>query len=772
MNPIVPKTDWSGNDQTNIEKDSKTKKSLISEHTSTDTSIAKRAVSTTLKPGMPKHSVDKATLSISSSTPPVDAEAMAKTMRSSMSKTSSSKSLFLEDGQVSQAVFERIVPQKILAAINTFKDWRGSSDYFHDFDLSLIDDLIAAFERGEVNSIVGRDGVIYPKIAFSSIFEEHLTKHCEDLEKAQIIASAFDKHFAGANLSSHDKKTFQDKLVKYVDFIGFNQINIQKILKKSPAIQHIVERHPHIWKKSIGPFLAQSSAEMGKLAAEAASGVPEKDRVQALQPVITTTSSGGAHISISNVIKSSLEARGITPVVVNKSDLEAVDKLSRCIGIPRKDLFNKISQQSGQMEYGKKLKILDDHLGRFIPDRKMHNFRQKVGDSKLIVSTSHHPEDVRLVAEKDARICFQICDYGYLPDKFWKISRTISRYDLSGIVLHVPSEKSTLRVKKGHLASPKSAHLGRAPSPKTVRPESPESTTSPDAESWKSTYTHFVRTFRYPVHAAFSHEIEDSGLPKIKADFGFRSSAKLWVMTMGSQGVGGILEKYIDQIIDGVKKDIVHSTATPLDIAILCGANEQMRKDLREYFETKLSEAAHGDPKLLADLRGCLNFHPLAKLPLEKVAQLGKISDAFLSKPGGGTAAEALIGEFPMVIHREERHPWEFGNIDELSEAGAQEIRPGESFYEKAKKAQKIRSPNPLTNPEACVDYALEALWRLEQARGKLAEALPMLAAKQKSSMRKSSESDSPSLSSSSSSPSSSSSSSPSSSPPLEQLSP
>jgi len=166
-------------------------------------------------------------------------------------------------------------------------------------------------------------------------------------------------------------------------------------------------------------------------------------------------------------------------------------------------------------------------------------------------------------------------------------------------------------------------------------------------------------------------------------------------MTMGSQGVGGILFKYIDQIVAGAVQDIrAGRPLKDLDVIILCGANQGLQQDLNVYYDQAMIEGCKGDPQLFVQLKEHLHFASLPKLKLEEMAVIGKASDAFLSKPGGGTTAEVLSGEFPMLIHREQKHFWEFGNIEELLAAGAEEVNS--DFYEKAKKANRVKVLSPI----------------------------------------------------------------------------
>ncbi len=604
-------------------------------------------------------------------------------------------SSFFKCGHITQEIFSLLLPKEMLT------EQKGDPKFWESFDETVLDELLLALEQDAVTSITTRDGTVYSKIQFSSLFERQLYECSQDLKKAKIISQAYEHHIERSSLTEAQKHKLQKKLIKYVDYIGVRQGNIRKILKQNVSLDFLTQQD---WQKFVSPFLADVSVHMKGMLEELNQENAERPPVSPDQVVITTTASGGAHISISRVIQENLDKRNIPHVLVNESHLLSEDKLSQCIGIPKRDLFNKICQQSDRMKYGKKLRKLDEKLSLFIPDDQMDKFRKAIGNSEIIVSTSHHPDNIRCVAENGKRICFQVCDYGEIPDKLEKIAKTTTKYNLSGITFHAPSQNSTLRVKKGNpIAYPKQ-----------------KTSTSPKDTIYKN-YEHFVRVNHYPVHEAFRQQLSASDIIYVKENFHLRPEARLWVMTMGSQGVGGILEKYIDQVIEGAIQDVEKGEFELLDIAILCGTNTSMMNSITNYTEKKLKAAcATHSPEVYATLKQKLQFKPFPRIELNEVALLGKASDAFLSKPGGGTTAEALEGEFPMVVHKEEKHPWEFGNIDELVMGGAVLLRPGDNFYEAAKHAAKIKSPHPINEPDKCIDFTVQVLWNIEQARQKI----------------------------------------------------
>lgn len=590
---------------------------------------------------------------------------------------------------VTKEIFSRLFPKNFIeAAAGPGK--MGQPELWDDshFDKEILDKLLTALEEGRVQSIESDEGV-FTKLSYDSNFHAELHKKSLDYDKSTIIAKSFKNHLN--HLPKKDKIKLKKTLAKYIDYVGVDQSNIKKILKKSESTSSIFISEEG--KECLNKFLDEITTGIRQIVSQRVQ-MGEQERLAEGAPLIgedtvaiTTTSSGGAHLSIASVLQTNLAKRNIPHAIINESHLVKKDNLQRFTKLHRNEVFNKVSQQSQQMTYGKKLKKLDDYLNQFYPDESSDVFRGAVGNATYVLSTSHHPDNVRVVAEHGKTIYFQVCDFGHLSEKLHEVARVVAKYSLSNIFFFTPSERSTLQLTEK--------------APQGLPPAAPNTNASalalpPELEKYKERYENYQRVSlltQYPIHEAFTREISKAEIEQFKEKYQLRQEAKLWAMTMGSQGVGGILFKYIDQVIRGAIKEIQTGKSVELekglDVIILCGANQALHKELNEYYDRAMVENCQGDAQLLVQLREYVHFTSMPKLKLEEMAIVGKASDAFLSKPGGGTTAEVLLGEFPMLIHREEKHFWEFGNIEELLAAGAEEIH--HDFYEKAKKANRVK---------------------------------------------------------------------------------
>lgn len=609
---------------------------------------------------------------------------------------------------LTKKMLEKIIPQGFLELIN--QNQPGSVIAWNadpQFDPEILPELLKAFKEKRVKSIE-TEGKSHEKLTYSSRFERDLHMESQDIHKAKIISQAFKESFT--HLPKEDQKRIAKVLVTYVDFIGVRKENIFKIMTKEKTVKQLFESDEN--KQVLDNFLNKISTKMEVIVNNHI--VKSDPKMDNEMIVITTTASGGAHLSIASVINENLSKRQIPHVVINEQELVKEDNLKYFVGIARKDVYNKVSQQSQQMTYGKQLKLLDDNLSEFVPDQFMDSFRTAIGNSSLLVSTSHHPENVRAVAENNQRVCFQICDFGTIPSKLIKLAQTVTTFDLSGIEFFVPSSTNVLELGENRFLAPKS----------NVKFPSIDRKVSEDTEYEEllKNYQKFAKVMKYPVHDSFKNPMSKEDIKLLKKEQGLREEANLWVLTMGSQGVGNILKHYIKQIVEGAAADATRNELEDLDIVLLCGANKSLTKELEAFSNEVIKDICNGDETLHSKLHQKLKFNFKSKVSLDVVARLGKASQAFLSKPGGGTTAEAIAGNFPMIVHKEEKHTWEFGNIAELVQSGATEMKEGDNFYDKAKSANRLQSLNPGLDdpyPNENIDYAIDVLWRIEVLRKK-----------------------------------------------------
>lgn len=159
----------------------------------------------------------------------------------------------------------------------------------------------------------------------------------------------------------------------------------------------------------------------------------------------------------------------------------------------------------------------------------------------------------------------------------------------------------------------------------------------------------------YPVQDPFYRFAALKQMPaeilRLKASIGSYLGSRLSLeahedaitLMMGSLGCGDVIEKYAQQLLK-------MRFERPLHLFLCCGSNEGLYTTLQSYTNS-------------ADVI----LHPLPRINPEAVAALYTISKSLITKPGGGTLAEAIVMRIPMLLDNTSGHldavVWERGNM-------------------------------------------------------------------------------------------------------------
>ncbi|MBS0649370.1 MAG: hypothetical protein JSS10_09135 [Verrucomicrobia bacterium] len=474
---------------------------------------------------------------------------------------------------------------------------------------------------------------------------------CEDLEKSKFLHEAFETAKNTCKSSGDLAKAMRKRLIKYSDYLGNNQELVKNIL---------------LGKQSLKP---QEKQFLEVFCQELIKKYPTKPTRVSNSPclVIGTSSSGGAHRSISNAIlerlsgkieglkhtdtlaikTSSLNDRIIIKIVDETAltDNEQ-DPLKMCTGIAYSRCYSEIEQQLNSPSYNKKLRALAKKLALFIPYPHAEEIKKVLAGTKYFVSTSHHDYNVRLLSEGVMELNFQICDFGSISPKLQEIAATTSKYGLSCIKFFAPSENTFLDYKSR---------------------KRPKKITSQELQQKK-----IVAAIGYPVKLAFTRpDLQQEAQKQKEKLWACRKEAGKVFIMMGAQGVGNIANDYIDNIL---KKN----TNIPMSVLVGCGNNKQMQDEIKKI--------ADQNKKQHLQIQS-IGFS-------EDIPYIGCLADVFMTKPGGGTIAEAIYAGFPLFIHKNQNAPWEFGNIDEATtNAKIGQVINSEQFYEDL--VEILKKPRP-----------------------------------------------------------------------------
>lgn len=586
------------------------------------------------------------------------------------------------EGSVSKESLASIFPEDLVSGKNlTPEVWKG-------FDQNRIINLVDSLKEERIVSVETQDGQKYNKIAFSSKFEETLYlgqstqkrkyEGTQELEKARILANAFDETLGKILTNENDKQRIMRKILSNHGLVNRCNSNFMLTFKNSSAISSIISNNPEIWENGFIPFFELVTKNMNSyldsLNIENNNGI-----------TVYYSEAGGAHLSIAKNLESDISKMlSHKPLhLVNETKvLTEDDVLRKATGFPKTQVYNVILQKTRNKEFGNYTRPLFEMLSLYIPSKKISILRKESQRADLIVNVDHHENSYWLVEdETKQKLIYQICDYGVIPDKIENIAKKVIRYNLQNIYFHLPSENSYLKLHPGKFNEKLFNFELRDPQ-----------------------FDKYFKAGTYPVSPAFHQPASEMEKQKLREEFALNPEHDLVILTMGSQGVGGILETYIDQLIEGVLND---PNPKPIEAMVLCGRNDSLITQLNKHIESNLYKLTNSE---IEKIKSNLNFKMCGFIPNEKVAILGQMCSMYLTKPGGGTAGENITAKIPTAIHKDKEHPWEFGNVDEMLKHGNL-IANDKHLYMIMKELPKTHKPINLNgNMGNLVDFVNKAI--------------------------------------------------------------
>lgn len=569
--------------------------------------------------------------------------------------------------------------EKSISDTDLKKFWpnEGQGDLSDDLEKKLdeclrtLDQITSIFIKGkEHKKMIGKHLDFYKK--------------CNDLEKSKAIESAFkETRNTHQFISDEIIPKIRSKITKYSNYIGKNEKFLKEIFLNEKFTNSIIGndiRNDELKQKVksfLETFLSNFQREYQPVSSE-----------QNFPLIIGTSSSGGAHRSIANAILArlakyydgvqisekdksfSFKGKEICKIL-NETELSDYngDPLKKCTGIAYSRCYSEVEQKRNNASYSKKLRELSQKLALFIEYPHTTNIKENVGKTKYFVSTSHHDYNVRLLAEGVKELNFQICDFGaiYHKHKLNKVTKITYKYSLQEYIkFFAPSNNTYLIKKQSQIEFKNLEEKG------------------------------MIAATGYPVREEFTDDKFKTKVQEKNQDKWFnpkREDTKKIFMVMGAEGVGGILNEYIQCIIKNNKD-------TPMSILVGCGNNDALKE--------RIKAIECSNPYVDIQPIGFTNDIPF----------IGSLCDAYVTKPGGATVAEGLYAGFPMLLHKNINSKWEFGNIDEAKRVGgAIEIEP-EKFYDNLKTRittdRRPGVPYPKNDPVSYIYHKLQEFSRAQ----------------------------------------------------------
>ncbi|MBS0603584.1 MAG: LicD family protein [Verrucomicrobia bacterium] len=478
------------------------------------------------------------------------------------------------------------------------------------------------------------DGKIYPRREISSKFHNQLELELNDPEKALCILKSYEKHLA-PHLDSQQQEMLQNWLIKNVRFIG-----------SLPFFAH--------WKGEIEqPIAAILSSHLDQFTAffeevkanEKPCVFPvNKDPNQPKNIVIITTTGGGGHKSVAdalNQILSKFPEKYKVTIVDFAEIAKPSDPLYRLSGLlTAEEVYDKVFQQHKDPKLATELWQLKPKLNAFVEDTCVRDLKDRIRplNPDLILSTCHFLDrDLEVCSSLGVPMRFVHCDY----ELSWALVSLVAKANPQTVKLWLPAtDPEILRPTSSKLKSELVQQL--------VLTHSEDEIDALIAEGTKSV----IDYSGFPVRLSFKREEDPEALAKIRQGLNIPEGSQVVVAQMGKQGVGTLF-----QVIKGLNEDRLTVYDRPVHLAVMCGTNEPMRKELLEYLKS-------------ADKHPQIHFEILPMQTQDEVAAYLKIADAELMKPGGAASSEALEMAVKTLIFVDPDHQWEGCNKDQMVRHG------------------------------------------------------------------------------------------------------
>jgi processive 1,2-diacylglycerol beta-glucosyltransferase len=493
--------------------------------------------------------------------------------------------------------------------------------------MAVIENLQTWMESASQNwsqeRIVAHDQTIFSRRIFESPFHYYLEDKLADPEKARRIYQSFEKHL-GPVLTPDERITLEHWILKNVQFIGALPFHHQWQGKFEPAVKAILYRHPE---------RAIAFAEELRLLEKPCAFPVMRNPSEPKNIVIITTSGGGGHLSVSTAVEQILnkfpEKYRVTVIDVAKL-FKPVDPLYRLSGLISSDeVYDHVYQQCSNVTLAHKLWHLSSTLNFFIEKEGGKILKDQIRLLKpdLILSSCHfNDRDLEIASSLGVPLRFIHCDY----ELSWALAPLISKINPQIVKFWLP-----------------------ATDPELLRPLSQKSSSGqvdhpPLDPLLAAKVKRVIEYSGYPVRSSFKRITDPQMIASLRQKYGIAKNSQIIILQMGRQGMGSLAS-----IVKTLNENREVTYDGPLYIAVMCGTNEEMRKNLLAYFAS-----TQNHPQI--------HFDILSLLDQNTAAEYLSIADAEIMKPGGATTGEALQTGVKTLIFVDPTLPWEGVNKDHM----------------------------------------------------------------------------------------------------------
>ncbi len=165
-----------------------------------------------------------------------------------------------------------------------------------------------------------------------------------------------------------------------------------------------------------------------------------------------------------------------------------------------------------------------------------------------------------------------------------------------------------------------------------------------------------IKVAGYPVRPSFVRETNPKTIDHIKTSKGIPAKSQVVLLSMGRQGIGDHIIKYVKMLHESRNKISKH-----MQVVIICGKNNELKQDIERYLKELAKRQKNRN----------VHFRVEGYMDEKDMADYFKVANVLISKPGGATAAEAATMGVPMLSV--DPHDWELPNQVYLERHGLAE---------------------------------------------------------------------------------------------------
>lgn len=440
-------------------------------------------------------------------------------------------------------------------------------------------------------------------------FRQRLARTLQDIDRVEIIFKEYKNLMARAYFSETMRQDFESWVTEKSIFIGSRFYNHDLLYHE----------HPHL--KAHGEF--QKVYEQFVRAITPSAYTPLEDRYT----VLFTGQAGGGHTAPAHALSAHLQRVGKKVQLIDIDLLES-SYMPKVDGFSLAELYKEVFQRQQNPALCSQLVRRMEHKQPITSKRYLGAAKEMIArfQTAHIFSVAHHRRELGYLSyQLGIPMTIVHTDYVFQKRLMPLIEEQMQRGATRLIHFTAPTEQF---VFFKDLLEDLDVDERRVPS-----------------------VLHQFQRLDLPVRDAFTSPSEGE-IIAIRTKLNIAKDALTCKIAMGQSGITALIQSLVEKF----SKE-VDATTPKVHLFVICGQNEELKKALQQSSVLREQIRKHGT-RLTVDIRGFLHE--------EEMAEIDKVSEVWITKPGGSTCAELISTGKTMLYVLQSDHPWEAANAKYL----------------------------------------------------------------------------------------------------------